>query len=267
MSKARYIADFIVSSNDIANSTITYVDIGTVFTSNIFENGDTTSGNLYFTNARVDARISTTSINALFDVDVTGVSTNQTLIWDGTKWAPGSPIVGSTGFSENANVANIALSLSNLTTSNLNEGTNLYFTNARVFANVSGLLSAKVNTADLTTNNVRELSNLYFTNARVDARFLTTSINVLADVDITGITTNQVLVWDGSKFAPTTIATSSFANVSNLANLVSSLENFTTSNLSEGSNLYYTNTRVYSNVLNNGKITSVSLLRPFGNSF
>ena len=250
MSKARYIADFIVSSNDIANSTITYVDIGTVFTSNIFENGDTTSGNLYFTNARVDARISTTSINALFDVDVTGVSTNQTLIWDGTKWAPGSPIVGSTGFSENANVANIALSLSNLTTSNLNEGTNLYFTNARVFANVSGLLSAKVNTADLTTNNVRELSNLYFTNARVDARFLTTSINVLADVDITGITTNQVLVWDGSKFAPTTIATSSFANVSNLANLVSSLENFTTSNLSEGSNLYYTNTRVYSNVLN-----------------
>ena len=68
MSKARYIADFIVSSNDIANSTITYVDIGTIFTSNIFENGDTTSGNLYFTNARVDARIASTSINALVDV-------------------------------------------------------------------------------------------------------------------------------------------------------------------------------------------------------
>ena len=232
MSKARYIADFIVSSNDIANSTITYVDIGTIFTSNIFENGDTTSGNLYFTNARVDARIASTSINALVDVDITGVSVDQTLVWTGTNWVPGSPIVGATGFSNTSNFANVSN-----------------------FSNVANLV---LSLERLTTSNLAEGSNLYYTNARVDARFLTTSINALVDVDITGITTNQVLFWDGNKFVPTFISTTGFSNTanfanvsnfSNVANLVLSLEGLTTSNLAEGSNLYYTNTRVYANVI------------------
>ena len=224
MSRSRYIADFVVSSNDIANGTITFSDIGTVFTSNLIESGDTTSGNVYFTNARVDARIATTSINALSDVDVTGASPSQTLIWNGSTWTPGSPIVGSTEFSNSAVIANLA--------------------------NVANIANMVATISNFTTTNLREGSNLYFTNARVDARVATTSINALSDVDITGITTNQVLSWNGTAFVPTSIASSGFANVANLANMVATISNFTTTNLAEGSNLYYTNTRVYSNVIN-----------------
>ena len=52
--------------------------------------------NLYFTNARADARIAAASINALSDVDIStsAPSTGQALVWDGSKFEPGA--VGST---------------------------------------------------------------------------------------------------------------------------------------------------------------------------
>ena len=46
------------------------------------------STNLYFTDARADARIGASSINALSDVDTSGVSTGQALIWNGSAWTP-----------------------------------------------------------------------------------------------------------------------------------------------------------------------------------
>ena len=66
-----------------------------------------------------------------------------------------------------------ALVSTSLTTSAVEEGSNLYFTNARVYANIAPLL---------TTANVTEsTSNLYYTNTRVNAfvqPYLTTA-NVL----------------------------------------------------------------------------------------
>ncbi len=44
-----------------------------------------------------------------------------------------------------ANVANTVLSINNFTTANLAEDVNLYYTNARVYANVIGLLNGKAN--------------------------------------------------------------------------------------------------------------------------
>lgn len=59
------------------------------------------------------------------------------------------------------------------TTSNVTEGSNLYYTNARVYSNVIQLgyatnsnVALKANVADLTTTNVSEGTNLYFTNTR-----------------------------------------------------------------------------------------------------
>ena len=46
--------------------------------------------NLYFTNARADARISASSINALSDVDTSGVATNHVLQWNGSNFVPAS---------------------------------------------------------------------------------------------------------------------------------------------------------------------------------
>ena len=44
------------------------------------------STNLYYTNARADARIAAASINNLSDVDTTGISSGQILKYDGTNF-------------------------------------------------------------------------------------------------------------------------------------------------------------------------------------
>jgi hypothetical protein len=72
------------------------------------------------------------SVNSLVDVDITGILTGQIIAWDGAKFIPGSADVAL--FSERSNsavVANTVLSLEGLTTDDLAEGANLYFSNAR----------------------------------------------------------------------------------------------------------------------------------------
>ena len=44
------------------------------------------SSNLYFTNARADARVAAASINALADVDTTGIASGKILKYNGTNW-------------------------------------------------------------------------------------------------------------------------------------------------------------------------------------
>ena len=171
------------------------------------------------------------------------------------------------------NVIGTVSTLSNHNTNALAEGNvNLYYTNARTVQTVTPLLTT-ANTVELTnqyftnvrtvqaitplltTANVIELGNLYYTDARVFANVSLMSINVFADVDITNVSINSTLIWDGTKFAPgasDTALRSNFANsaslanvslTSNIANTVLSLSNFTTANLVEGTNLYFTNTR------------------------
>ena len=54
--------------------------------------------NLYYTTARantdIDARLATTSIDALTDVDTSGVSSGEVLMWDGSNFVPNAPAVG-----------------------------------------------------------------------------------------------------------------------------------------------------------------------------
>ena len=75
------------------------------------------------------------------------------------------------------------------------------------------------------------------------------SINVFADVDMTGLNTDGILVWNGNAFVAGSIQAAAAANVAqfaftaNVANLVLSIGNFTTANLAEGTNLYFSNTR------------------------
>jgi hypothetical protein len=177
MSRSRYIADFIVSSNDIANSTITFSDIGLVYTANIVE-----EGNLYYTNNRTYSNV----LNLL--PQYTGNATAGNVIISGKFIGDGSLLTGLgaatlsglVGYGGNAlfgtnvlvtgnvSTGNILVSgkiigdgslITNITTFNIDENSNLYYTNSRVYANISPLL---------TTANVNEVgSNLYYTNARV----------------------------------------------------------------------------------------------------
>jgi len=202
-SRSRYIANFIVSSNDVANASITYSDLGLVYTDNVTENV-----NLYYTNARVYAAV-------------------------------------TSNLAAKANVTD-------LTTANVTESTNLYFTNARVYAAVTSNLAAKANVTDLTTSNVTEGTNLYFTNARVTSNVIAYLPNYTGNVggNLVGAFTNSSIIAGTYEFT--------FDNAGNVivpnavrANILyaNTIQNLTTSNLTEGTNLYFTNTRAYANTL------------------
>ena len=150
------------------------------------------SENLYYTNNRVLSNVSQMSINVLADVDTTGITSNGTLIWNGTSFVAGianeaySAVVSNV--SQTSNIANVVLTIDTFSTSNLREGSNLYYTNARVYANVIPLLDLKANVVDLTTANVAELNNLYYTNARVISALVGQDIvtnNVIIQGDLT----------------------------------------------------------------------------------
>ena len=111
-----------------------------------------------------------------------------------------------------------------LSTSDVPEGTNLYYTDARVDTRFDTRLATK------TTGNLTEGSNLYFTNSRADQRIAAASINALSDVNTAGATDQSVLKYNGSTWV---VAVDS-----------DNLSNNSTDNLSEGStNLYYTLSR------------------------
>ena len=89
---------------------------------------------------------------------------------------------------------NLKANVSDLDTSNIVEGTNLYYTNARVYANVISLLNAKANVTDLTTSNVAEGNSLYYTNTRVHANV----VALLPSVNVSIVSSYQQFVSDGA---------------------------------------------------------------------
>ncbi len=133
----------------------------------------TEGANLYFTNARADARadarITNAVLSALSNVHTAAPTDGQVLKWDNgnSRWAPASD---STYTSFNTDFDN---RLATKSTTNLAEGTNLYYTQARADARVDAGFTAK------STSDLSEGSNLYYTNARADARIT----NAMVDED------------------------------------------------------------------------------------
>ena len=125
--------------------------------------------NQYFTNARADARIAAASINDLTDVDTSGAALNNVLKYNGSAWVVGT--VSSTDLSGN-------------TTTDLTEGTNLYYTEARANAAIDARIAAK------TTDDLSEGStNLYYTTARANT-------DIDARLTSTGVTGAKITNWD-----------------------------------------------------------------------
>ncbi len=137
----------------------------------------TEGANLYFTNARADARIGAANISDLANVHTAAPTDGQVLKWDNgnSRWAPAND-TDTVYTTFNTDFDN---RLATKSTTNLAEGTNLYYTDARARAAISegsAQLSYNSGTGVLTftqgdTDTVAEGStNLYFTNARADAR-------------------------------------------------------------------------------------------------
>ena len=159
--------------------------------------------NLYFTNARADARIAAASINALSDVNTSGVSSGQVLKWSGSAWVPGNDT-------------------SPADTDALSEGsTNLYYTDARVQAvsinnvvedttpQLGGTLDANGNTIDMGTNvltdtNLGQFITAYGWGDHGSAGYQTTAgLNGAIDSHLnqSNPTSGYVLSWNGSDYA------------------------------------------------------------------
>ena len=140
----------------------------------------------------------TTSLSGVSTDDVTEGSTNQ---YHTTARARGSVSANTlSGITYNSTTG--VFSLSSIPTGSL----------AASSITVNGTSITLGGSGTLTTSNITEGSNQYFTNARADARadvrIAASSINALADVDTaTTLPTNgQALVWDGSAWKPGTVS-------------------------------------------------------------
>ena len=241
---ARKIDVSLISGNGGSNGQLLGANTGnvsfqSVYTGNVIESGNTTSGNVYFSNARaigaliagdnisiaangrISANLSAVSVSSVTgNLNVTGnviangfvstsasagvisssgnitmtaagavninstnvIATGNVIANNFISTGQGSGLLSSTGnvtisasgivtLSGSSIVVNgplTANSYSGIVTANVAESaSNLYFTNARVYANVVSLLAAKANVSDLSTSNIAEGNNLYYTNARV----------------------------------------------------------------------------------------------------
>ena len=191
------------------------------------------STNLFYTNARADARIA----NNIIDEDGFGT--------DSATRAPSQQSVKAYVAAQLATKDN---------TDEITEGsTNLYYTNARADARVDAGFSAK------DTDSLSEGSNnLYFTNARADARFdakmSAADTGDLSEGSNQYHTTERVQDVTGDQFATNGSHTGisfSYDDANDGAiDATVSLSSFDTGDLSEGSSLYYTTARANSAINN-----------------
>ena len=177
--------------------------------------------NLYFTNARADARVdagftakSTTNLSEgtnLYYTDVRADARITNALVDEDNMASNSATKLPSQQSVKAYVDSQVSSKDN--TDEITEGsTNLYFTNARADARVNAVLP--------NTGSLSEGTNLYYTDARADARITASSTSALSE---------------GTNLY--------FTNARADARADARITASSTSNLSEGTNLYYTNAR------------------------
>jgi len=256
-----------------ANVALTANIANTVLTLSNFTTANLTEGsNLYFTNARVTANLSQQSINVFADVDITGITTNGILSWNGTSFVAGTVGGAATSnvaliayqadhanTSDNSNVANSVLTISNFTTSNLREGSNLYYTNTRVYSNVIALLPALAGSGIQIQANGQINATASDTSGFASTSNVANTVLSISNFTTANLAENINLYYTNSRVLAIVtpyLTTSNVAEGTNLyytnARVISTVTPYlTTSNVSEGSNLYYTNARVYSAIQSN----------------
>ena len=150
--------------NDAGNLLTLSADFGEFDTSNITE-----GSNLYYTNARADARIAL-QVGANLDLsskDTDALTEGSTNLYY-TDTRADARVAAATG-------AN--LDLTNQDTGDLAEGTNLYYTNARADARIALQVGTNLDLSNQSTSDLSEGTNLYYTDARADARVAAAASN------------------------------------------------------------------------------------------
>jgi hypothetical protein len=121
-------------------------------------------------------------------------------------------VTGLTTFDGSGNVTMLT-ALSGVTTNDVSEGTNQYFTAARARTALSGGTGISYNSStgvislNANSDQVAEgANNLYFTNNRFDNRLAQSNLMALADVANVTPATGQALIWNGNVWTPGTVA-------------------------------------------------------------
>ena len=226
--------------------------------------------NLYYTKARADNRIAAASINALADVDTTGAANNKILKYNGTNWVVADD--GGTGI----DYTDLSVGAEGTPGGN---GAIAYNNSTGVFTFTPPTLAGLGGIADLTGQALTSISDvsvvapsddgkvLYYNHGSTNFQWKSlSSINDLADVDTTGIANAKILKYDSgsSKWVvaddlsgasgvteftaltdtPTTYSASAgkYLKVNSSGNGVE-FDSLSTSDVPEGTRLYYTDTR------------------------
>ncbi len=236
------------------------------------------STNVYYTNARADARIALANIEDLANVGFSGLANGDVIRYNGSSWI-NDPIdlatdtvgdfvqnlVAGTGISVSttsgeSQTPTVAVTMSSFDTDDLTEGSsNLYYTDARSNSAFDTRLATK-DTDDLSEGS----TNLYYTDTRVGTYLTSNSyatqtyvdsavateneISEMNDVTLTSLAANQVLRYSGSAWLNVTLDTDDIGEGStNLyytdARFDTRLATKDTADLTEGTNLYYTTAR------------------------
>jgi hypothetical protein len=154
------------------------------------------STNLYFTNARADARV-----NAVLPNTGSLAEGSNLYYTDARVDAYINASILTTDVSEGTNLyytdARADARITAASTSDLSEGTNLYYTDARADARITNAIGSEI---PETTTDLSEGTNLYYTDARADARITKTAIDALnVDADtLDGISSASFLRSDAA---------------------------------------------------------------------
>jgi len=248
------VGQLIVGAGDISavyddeNGTITIstvagtqgYDLSSNTTDNLTEGGT----NLYYTGERVDDRVNDllvggTNISLFYDDDndTLTINADSTGGFDLSQNTTDDLPEGSNLY---YTVGRFSSAFSQKSTTDLAEGTNLYYTEDRVNANI----------ASKSTDSLVEGTNLYYTEARVDANFATKTTGDLTEGANLYFTNERVddrvndLLVAGDNI---TLTYDDVAGTLTITAVEDILANNTTTDLAEGTNLYYTEARVDAN--------------------
>ena len=185
---------------DNATGVIAFVDAVTAVagkTGNVLLNTDdiTEAGQLFYTDARVNTRIGASSVGALSDITTTGATTGKAFIYNGTtsKWTP-----TAIPLSVNSQTGAVSLGLSNLTDVVIDTPLQYQFLQ---FDGTSWTPHYAIGDGSVIDGgNLDAPSGPSGTTTIVEEHVL----NDLKDVNTTGVTTGQYLVWNGTTWAPRT---------------------------------------------------------------
>ena len=202
--------------------------------------------NLFFTNTRAEAAALIAPLTGLSTATSTVITSSDTVLSAAGKLqAQITTVAGSIG---NATTLNGQAASYYLLTSNMTEGTNLFFTNARaeaatLIAPLTGFTSTVGGTITSSDTVISALQKLQYREAANDAKITYPGPPTFAQVTSKPTTIAGYGLTDALSITGTAADSSKLGGVAAASYALTSAIPASTSTLSEGSNLYFTNTR------------------------